>query len=55
MYKHIYIYRWHRMGQAKVAVKVDNDESLEKLAFLAQEAGLITYLVEDAGTFIYIL
>jgi peptidyl-tRNA hydrolase len=23
-----YIYRWHRMGQAKVAVKVDNDDSL---------------------------
>jgi hypothetical protein len=27
----------------------------EKLAILAQEAGLITYLVEDAGTFIYML
>jgi PTH2 family peptidyl-tRNA hydrolase len=40
---------WHRMGQAKVAVKVENDEALHELARKAQEAGIVTYLVEDAG------
>lgn len=35
--------------QAKVAVKVDNDEALFELARMAQLKGLVTYIVEDAG------
>lgn len=32
-----------------VAVKVDNDEALLELQQLAQKAGLVTYMVHDAG------
>ena len=36
-------------NQAKVALKVENDEALFELARKAQMAGLVTYVVEDAG------
>ena len=40
---------WQRTGQAKIAVKVDNDELMRELAAKARAAGLVTYIVEDAG------
>ena len=40
---------WQRTGQAKIAVKVDNDELMRELAAKARAAGLMTYIVEDAG------
>jgi PTH2 family peptidyl-tRNA hydrolase len=40
---------WQRTGQAKIAVKIENDLRMEELASLARKAGLVTYIVMDAG------
>ena len=40
---------WKRSGQAKVVVKVNDEQSLYDLEAKAQEAGLITAIISDAG------
>ena len=40
---------WQRTGQAKIAVKVENDTAMHDLQTKAKALGLITYIVEDAG------
>ena len=40
---------WHRTGQAKIAVKIDNDTSMLDLQSKARALGLVSYIVEDAG------
>jgi peptidyl-tRNA hydrolase len=40
---------WEYMGQAKIAVRVDQEEEMYELMEKARAAGLVTYLVEDAG------
>lgn len=40
---------WEYMGQAKIAVKVDTEDEMYELMSKAKAAGLVTYLVEDAG------
>ena len=40
---------WEYMGQAKIAVKVEREEEIYDLMTRAKDAGLVTYLVEDAG------
>ena len=40
---------WQRTGQAKIAVKIDNEKSMEDLKEQARAIGLVTYIVEDAG------
>jgi peptidyl-tRNA hydrolase, PTH2 family len=37
------------MGQAKIAVKVELESEIYDLMAAAKAAGLVTYLVEDAG------
>lgn len=40
---------WHRTGQAKIAVKIDNDTIMLDLQSKARALGLVSYIVEDAG------
>lgn len=40
---------WEQLGQTKVCVKVDSEESLLGLAAQAKEAGLVFGVVRDAG------
>ena len=40
---------WSRTGQAKVALKVASLEELRALAEAAERAGLVNYIVVDAG------
>lgn len=40
---------WEYMGQAKIAVKVETEDEMYELMSKAKAAGLVTYLVEDAG------
>jgi peptidyl-tRNA hydrolase len=40
---------WEMIGQAKIAVKVQDDSQLRQIQKLANEKGLISYLVQDAG------
>lgn len=40
---------WEWMGQAKICAKVEKEEDMFALMEKAKAAGLITYLVEDAG------
>ena len=40
---------WQRTGQAKIAVKVEKESSIYEIERKAKAAGLVTYLVEDAG------
>jgi len=40
---------WQRTGQAKIAVKVEKESSIYEIEKKAKAAGLVTYLVEDAG------
>jgi peptidyl-tRNA hydrolase, PTH2 family len=40
---------WLRMGQAKIAVKCDDDAQLEAIATVARAAGLVCCQIEDAG------
>ncbi|KAJ1989448.1 hypothetical protein H4R33_002053 [Dimargaris cristalligena] len=43
------ILRWSRSGQTKVAVKVEDEETMLALEAQARAAGLVTYIVADAG------
>ncbi|HZX44177.1 MAG TPA: peptidyl-tRNA hydrolase Pth2 [Candidatus Nanoarchaeia archaeon] len=43
------IKRWHSEGMKKAALKVENLDELLKYKQLAEDAGLITALIEDAG------
>mmetsp|Transcript_33812 Transcript_33812/g.46820 ORF Transcript_33812/g.46820 Transcript_33812/m.46820 type:complete len:176 (-) Transcript_33812:214-741(-) len=47
--KNALIERWQDCGQAKVALKVDDEDSMLKLEKKAQECGMDTYIVIDAG------
>ena len=40
---------WSKFGQAKIALKVDDENQLYDLKYIARSEGLVTYLVEDAG------
>ena len=40
---------WHRTGQAKIAVKVENDVAMHELCTKAKALGLITYI----GTYLF--
>mmetsp|Transcript_104374 Transcript_104374/g.204710 ORF Transcript_104374/g.204710 Transcript_104374/m.204710 type:complete len:220 (-) Transcript_104374:151-810(-) len=40
---------WEYMGQAKIALRVDQEDEIYELMSKAKDAGLVTYLVEDAG------
>jgi PTH2 family peptidyl-tRNA hydrolase len=40
---------WERLGQAKIAVKVDNDEHMHTIERVAQSEGLVTCIIRDAG------
>jgi PTH2 family peptidyl-tRNA hydrolase len=41
--------RWHDEGQKKVVVKVANLDELLRLKVVAEDAGLVTSLIADAG------
>ncbi|RKP33610.1 peptidyl-tRNA hydrolase, partial [Dimargaris cristalligena] len=43
------VLRWSRSGQTKVAVKVEDEETMLALEAQARAAGLVTYIVADAG------
>lgn len=40
---------WEYMGQAKIALRVDEEREIYELMEKARAAGLVAYLVEDAG------
>lgn len=40
---------WNTFGQAKICVKIENDELMHDLEAIARASGLVTYIVEDAG------
>lgn len=40
---------WETIGQAKVVVKVDTEQQLLEVEEKAKKAGLVTYVVVDAG------
>ena len=40
---------WEYTGQAKIAVKVEKEAEIYDLMMKAKDAGLVCYLVEDAG------
>lgn len=40
---------WVRVGQTKICLRGDSTRHLETLQAAAENAGLVTYLVEDAG------
>ena len=40
---------WETLGQAKIAVKVDSEDSMFNIEERAKAKGLITYIVQDAG------
>jgi PTH2 family peptidyl-tRNA hydrolase len=41
--------RWRQAGARKICLKVESLADLQRLAGQAQSAGLVTYLVKDAG------
>ncbi len=41
--------RWREEGARKIALKIPDDDALKRLFGEAKEAGLVTYLVKDAG------
>ena len=41
--------RWKNAGARKICLRVDDLASLQRLAGQAQAAGLVTYIVKDAG------
>lgn len=41
--------RWEELGQAKICVRVDNEEQLETLCDVADAMGVPNYAVHDAG------
>jgi peptidyl-tRNA hydrolase len=40
---------WELIGQAKIAVKVEDDAEMSEVLSKAKAKGLVTYLVQDAG------
>lgn len=46
---HPILQRWERLGQAKVAVKVDNEEDMLVLQAQAVSLGLCANVIHDAG------
>eukprot|EP01096_Ripella_sp_DP13-Kostka_P004284 TRINITY_DN16435_c0_g1_i1.p1 TRINITY_DN16435_c0_g1~~TRINITY_DN16435_c0_g1_i1.p1 ORF type:complete len:198 (+),score=88.92 TRINITY_DN16435_c0_g1_i1:82-594(+) len=40
---------WYRLGQTKIALKVASLEEMEELGQRAEEAGLVTVSIQDAG------
>lgn len=40
---------WLRVGQPKIILRISNEEELLTLAKKAQQAGLITAIIKDAG------
>lgn len=40
---------WEEIGQAKIALKCPDEQTLLRLERAAKSAGLVTYLVRDAG------
>ena len=40
---------WSTFGQAKIAVKIENEDAMYAVREAAQKAGLVTYIVADAG------
>ena len=40
---------WDRLGQAKIALKIDDEVSMKELYNRAKAAGLVAYIVMDAG------
>jgi len=40
---------WERLGQAKIALKVNDESEMEAIQAKAKALGLATYIVEDAG------
>lgn len=49
--KNVEIYRlWKKKsGQRKIVVKIDSEEAIRKLFHDVMDAGIATYLVQDAG------
>ncbi len=41
--------RWRNEGARKIALKIPDEDSLKRLFGEAQEAGLVSYMVKDAG------
>jgi len=41
--------RWREEGARKIALKIPDEENLQRLFSEAKDAGLVTYLVKDAG------
>eukprot|EP00698_Gefionella_okellyi_P021449 TRINITY_DN695_c0_g1_i1.p2 TRINITY_DN695_c0_g1~~TRINITY_DN695_c0_g1_i1.p2 ORF type:complete len:170 (+),score=40.30 TRINITY_DN695_c0_g1_i1:362-871(+) len=44
-----WVRKWERFGQAKIALKVPDEEQMESMYKQATEAGLPAYIVVDAG------
>jgi peptidyl-tRNA hydrolase len=40
---------WERIGQKKITVKLQNEEQMDEIEASAKQAGLVTYVVVDAG------
>ena len=40
---------WNTFGQAKICVKIDNEELMHDIEAVARASGLVTYIVQDAG------
>lgn len=41
--------RWRNEGARKIALKIPDEDSLKRLFGEAQDAGLVSYMVKDAG------
>ena len=41
--------RWRNEGARKITLKIPDEDSLKRLFGEAQEAGLVSYMVKDAG------
>ncbi len=41
--------RWRNEGARKIALKIPDEDSLKRLFGEAQEVGLVSYMVKDAG------
>lgn len=46
---HPILRQWERLGQAKVAVKIDNEEDMLTLQATALSLGLCAHVIHDAG------
>eukprot|EP00041_Stephanoeca_diplocostata_P029280 m.861052 g.861052 ORF g.861052 m.861052 type:complete len:225 (+) comp23530_c2_seq2:196-870(+) len=48
-YQRKVVERWEQMGQAKIALKIDDDKELETIMMGLREAGVIAMPIRDAG------